>query len=147
MAYQNWFDSWRNGDVTLRGYFQPPEKLTSSGVISHDRSAAHMLEQARQLVEDLTEYRQALAARYAFLETAPYALCLSLVRHPAWSGGKVRFELRLFRRYEDGTEVDELHEHFPGKQRREAIARYEALKKARPGIQAEQDIDRRSWER
>lgn len=147
MAYQDWFQTWHPGEVNLRGYFRSPEELTTAEIPRHDSSAAHLLEEARHLIEDLTSYRQALAERYAQLETAPYTLRLSLVRHPTWSGGKVRFELRLFRRYEDGTEVDELHEHFPGKQRREALARYEALKRSRPGIQAEKDIDRRSWER
>ena len=33
------------------------------------------------------------------------------------------------------------------KQRREALARFEELKKQRPGIEIVKDIDRRSWER
>lgn len=147
MAYQDWFDSWRKGEVTLRGYFQPPEALTLSNIPAHDRSAAHLLTEARQLVEDLTEYRQALAARYGSLSAMPYELRLELVRHPAWSGGRVSFDLRLLRRYEDGTETEELHEHYAGKDRREALRRYEELKKARPGIAASQDIARRRWER
>ena len=117
MAYQDWFQTWHPGEVNLRGYFRSPEELTTAEIPRHDSSAAHLLEEARHLIEDLTSYRQA------------------------------RSELPLSRRYEDGTEVDELHEHFPGKQRREALARYEALKRSRPGIQAEKDIDRRSWER
>ena len=147
MAYQDWFRDWRSGEVTLRGYFQSPEKLTTGEIPRQDSSAARLLEEARQLIEDLTAYRQALAERYACLETAPYALRLSLVRHPAWGRHGVTFDLRLFRRYEDGTESDELHERFAGPQRREALARYEALRRSHPGIQAEKDMERRSWER
>lgn len=147
MAYQDWFDSWHSGEVHLRGYFQPPEKLTTASIPGQDRSAAHLLAEAKQLVQDLTEYRQALAARYAALETEPYTLVLKLVRHPGWGRSGVTFNLRLFRQYEDGTTIDELHEHYTGKQRREAIARYDALRHSHPGIQAEKDIERRAWER
>lgn len=147
MAYQDWFDSWHGGEVHLRGYFQSPDKLTTKEIPRHDASAARLLEEARQLIEDLTAYRQALAARYAMLETAPCRLCLELVRRPSWGGGGVSFTLRLFRRYDDGTEIDELHERYTGRQRREAIARYEALRRSRPGIQAEKDLERRPWER
>ena len=147
MAYQDCFDSWRRGEVALRGYFRPPEELTLEDIPAHDRSAAHLLSQAQALIQDLTEYRQALAARYAALAAMPYQLRLTLVRHPPWSGGGVSFDLRLTRHYEDGTETDELREHYTGKDRREAIARYEELRKARPGIETAKDIARRPWER
>ena len=77
----------------------------------------------------------------------PYKLRLSLVRHSPWSGRGVTFDLRIIRIYEDGNAVDELHEHYTGKQRREALARYAELKKQRPGIDAVLDIERRTWER
>ena len=54
----------------------------------------------------------------------------------------------LFRRYgSPSTEVKELNEHYTGKQRREALARFEELRKQRPGIELVKDIQRRSWER
>ena len=146
MAYQDWFDSWHSGEVALRGYFRPPEELTAEQIPTHARSAARLMDEAKQLIEDLLAYRQALAERYGALETMPYKLCLELTRNPAWSRGRVSFDLRLLRRYEDGTEVPELTEHYTGPQRREAISRYEELKRSRPGITARKDVSRRSWE-
>lgn len=146
MAYQDWFDSWRNGDVHLRGYFRPPEKLTCSEIPGMDANAARLQEEARRLLEDLSAYRQALAARYAALETAPYRLRLSLVRRPGWRSG-VTYDLTLSRVYEDGTEVREIEEHYPGKQRHDAISRFETLRRQRPGIEAVKNIEKQPWER
>lgn len=146
MAYQDWFGSWHSGEIQLRGYFRPPEKLNGSEIPGLDRSAARLQEEARRLLADLAEYRQALVERYAYLETAPYTLRLFLARHPGYRSG-VTYSVTLSRIYEDGTEVREIRETYPGKQRREAIARFEAMKKSRPGIEAAKDIEKRSWEK
>lgn len=153
MPYQDWFTDrdWncQSGEhcVLIRNYLQDPAKLTQDRIKSHDDSAARTMEEARQLIADLTEYRQALAARYALLETSPYRLRLELRRNPAWSGGRVSFDIRLVRRYEDGTETEDLHEHYAGADRRAALARFAALKQQHNGIEAIEDIARRSWER
>lgn len=146
MSYKTWFEPWRNGDVHLRGWFRPPDTLTASEITGQDRSAARLQEEARQLLEDLAEFRQALAARYAMLETAPYKLRLSLIRRPGWHSG-VTYALTLSRIYEDGTEVKELQEIYKGQQRHEAIARFAEIRKQRPGIEAVKDIEKREWER
>ena len=96
------------------------------------------------MLDDLTEYRQALAARYAALSTMPYTLRLELERIPDWGSGRVKYYVRLVKTYEDGTAVKELEEVYAGKQRREALARFEALRKERPGIEAVKDIERRA---
>ena len=49
--------------------------------------------------------------------------------------------------HEDGTAETVLHEHFTGKERRAAFARFAELKHQRPGIEIYQDTDKRSWER
>lgn len=147
MSYQDWFRHRAEHDEHIRVYLQNPAKLTQDRIKSYDDSAARTIEEAQQLIADLTEYRQALAARYAALETSPYRLCLEIRRHPAWSGGRVSFDLRLVRRYEDGTETEDLHEHYAGSDRRAALARFAALKQQHNGIEAIEDIARRSWER
>lgn len=93
---------------------------------------------------DLSEYRQALAARCAALEAAPCTLRLSLIRNPGWRSG-VTYDLTLSRIYEDGTQ--ELQEHHPGRQRRSAISRFESLRRSRPGIEVVKDVERRSREK
>ena len=81
------------------------------------------------------------------LQTAPYKLRLELKREAGWRGKGVDYYVNIYRTYEDGTEVMELNEHYTGKQRREALARFEELKKQRPGIEIMKDIEKRSWER
>ena len=147
VAYQDWFDSYRRGEVVLRGYFRPPEELTAERITNMDRSAADMAKRAQALLDDLAEYRQALAERYAALSTMPYNLRLELARVPDWGSGRVKYYVRLVKTYEDSTAVNELKEVFKGQQRRDAIARFEALRKERPGIEAVKDIERRAWEK
>ena len=98
-------------------------------------------------MESSKEYRKALAARYSELDAAPYSLRLELERKPSYSGSGVLYYVRIIRKYQDGTEVQELAETYQGKQRREALARFEELKKQRPGIEIMKDIEKRSWER
>lgn len=147
MAYQDWFSNWQRGEVALRGYFRPPEELELDAVVNMDRNAAHMQRQAEALLANLAEYRQALAERYAALSVMPYKTHLELERRPDYYTHKVIYYVRLVREYEDGTTVKELSETYSGKERREALARFEALKKERPGIEVVKDIARRGWEK
>lgn len=147
MAYQEWFDNWNRGEIHLRGYFRPPAELTAERITGMDRSAADLAKRAQALLDDLAEYRRALAERYAALSVMPYRLRLELERVPDWGSGRVKYYIRLVKTYEDGTTVTELEEVYPGKQRREALARYEALWKERPGIEAVKDIERKAWEK
>lgn len=123
------------------------EKLTADRIARYDESAARIIAECESTIESMKEYRQALAARYATLETAPYSLRLELKREPGWRGRGIDYYVTLYKTYEDGTEVMELNEHYKGQQRREAIARFEEIKKQRPGIEAVKNIERKSWER
>ena len=134
-------------DICIRGYLTRPDKLTQERIRWNDESAARLIERCEEVIEALKEYRQALAERYAELESAPYALRLELERKPSYNGSGVLYYVRIIREYQDGTEVQELAETYQGKQRREALARFEELKKQRPGIETVKDIEKRSWER
>lgn len=132
------------GRVYLQGYFVRPEKLTQERIAAHDKTAARLIEECEQTAAALREYRKALAARYANLDTAPYRLRLILQR---WHQDKgVRFTVEILQIYEDGTEVQKLREVYTGKDRRKALARFEELRKQHPGIEVEKDIERKSWE-
>lgn len=152
MSYRDRFSEYGNRDGYAESrpwiMFRKPEKLTDAGEVSQaDLSAARDIETLEGLLADLREYRQALAARYAELETMPYTERLELERRPSWGGGGVTYYLRTVRRYADGTETITAHESFPGKQRRDALKRFEELKKQRPGIETVVDIAKKSWER
>ena len=146
MAYRDWFDSYQRGEVVLRGYLRPPEELTADSIPGMDQSAADLQRRAQALIDNLAEYRQALAARYAELSVMPYEWRLDLTREVRYTG-KVWYHLRMYKLYEDGTKQQELQENYPGAERHKAIARYKELCKERPGIEAVKDIERKAWER
>ena len=151
MSYETLFQRYgspsREAEINIRGYLVKPDKLTQERIRGFDNSAAGIIARCEETIAALKEYRQALAERYAMLQTAPYKLRLELKRDPGWRGRGVDYYVTIYRTYEDGTEVMELNEHYEGKQRREALARFEELKKQRPGIETVKDIERRSWER
>lgn len=134
------------GRVDIRDYLLLPEKLTEDQIQRYDKSAAQTIAECKAVIQDLKEYRRDLAARYAHLTTAPYKLRLELERDPHWRGKCVDYYVRIIKTYEDGTEVKDLSEHYTGKERRQALARFEELRKQRPGIEIKKDIERRRWE-
>lgn len=148
--YENLFTCWgtrsEEGRVEIRGYYLRPDKLTADWVSRCDESAARTIQECQDAIDALTEYRRKLAERYATLQTAPYKLRLELERHRAYRGS-VTYYVRIVRTYEDGTTVRELTEEYPGKERHTARARFEALKKERPGIECFVDIEKGRWER
>ena len=128
-------------------YAQAPDQLkTTNEVVYRDKTAAADIRRLEKLVEDLKDYRRALAARYAELETLPYTTVLKLKRQPHWKG-HIEYTVTITKTLSDGTDTNELHEVYTGKERRRAFARFEELKKQRPGIETVFDIERRSWER
>lgn len=128
-------------------YYQRADQLIDKKRIADaDKRADRDIKELLQLVSDLREYRQTLAARYAELETMPYQLKLELQRIARYNGKKFYY-VRITRTYEDGSTVKEFEESYPGTERHKAIARYEELKKQRPGIDCTKDIATKSWEK
>ena len=128
-------------------YIQHPRKLsTPEQIMYRDKDAAENIRRLESIIADLKDYRQALAARYGELETMPYTRLLKLERCPHWKG-KIEYTITITKTFPDKTEIKELREVYPGKERRKAIARYEQLKKERPGIEAVMDIEKRHWEK
>lgn len=146
MSFQDWFYNGRDcSEQYIRVYLRDPSKLTQDEVARQDANAARYIEEAQQLIASLQEYRQALAARYGELATALYSRRLELVREIR--NDHKLYWVRLVLRYEDGTEIKEIQERYTGKERHAALARFSALKKQYPGIEAVEDIAKRSWER
>lgn len=148
MSYKQWFDLRSDIDLRLSCYLSRPEtQQTEKGIDRMDERAARMIAECQSTIEKLKEYRQALAARYAQLATMPYKLRLELHRHPSWYGRGITYELLLVKRYEDGTEVNELIETYPGKERRTALQKFDDMQRQRPGIEVIRDTDKKSWEK
>ena len=69
-----------------------------------------------------------------------------LERHVKYDNKKFYY-IRYFTDYDNGTSVETGTEAFPGKERRAALVRFTELKKRYPGITAEMDIEKKSWEK
>lgn len=139
----------RGGYIEVRNwlYMYDTAKLTTpEDVARADRTAAGDLLRLEALAADLREYRQALAARYAELETMGYKYTLLLERYPHWKG-HIEYTVTLRKTMDDGSQIDELREVYGGKDRRKALDRFAELKRQRPGIETVQDIAKKSWER
>lgn len=150
MSYESMFTRWGTrsdeGRVELRGYFIRPDKLTQDKIGYYDQTAARLIEEAQAAIDQLTAYRKGLADRYNQLTTAPYKLRLEFERHRQYQG-KVHYYIRIVRTYEDGTKINELSETYKGTERRDAFARFEQLKKQRPGIEILVDTEKARWEK
>ena len=76
----------------------------------------------------------------------PYTRQLKLERNPHWKG-HIEYIITITRIFPDKTQVSELCEVFPGKERTKALARTNDLLHKYPGIPYEVDIEKRSWEK
>jgi len=128
-------------------YITAPETMKATkDVVWRDTQIAGSIAQLEHILSDLREYRQALAARYAELETMSYRYTLKLERCPHWQG-RIEYIVTLEKTMEDGTQTDEMREVFSGKDRKRAFELFAQLKKERPGIVAIQDTEKRQWEK
>ena len=151
MSYTDLFRRYgspsKEAEIRIWYYFQRPEALGTFDRIKHyDGQASQLIAQCKKLIEDMSEYRQALAARYNQLATMPSRRRLKIERYVNYDNRKIYY-IRRFTDYEDGTSVETKTESFPGTERRAALARFAELKKQYPGIAAEMDIEKKSWEK
>lgn len=145
--FQRYGNPSREAEIRLHGYLIRPDTLTVDRIQYNDETAARLIEDCRRLAVQLTDYRQALAERYAALATAAYRDRLELIRERHWRDSPVLYHVQIIRTYEDGTAETVLHETYHGQERRKAFARFAELKHQRPGIETMQDTEKRSWER
>lgn len=135
------------GEIRFSIYLTAPEKLTTpKDIVWRDKHISEDISRLETVLEALRDYRKDLAARYGELETMPYTRLLKLERHPSWKGC-IDYIVTITRQYSDKTDVQELYEVFPGKERKKAFDLYNSLLKQYPGIHNEMDIEKRSWEK
>ena len=151
MTYKEFFGGWhcRDGYANHTLYvncYRPDKLSTVAEILQNNERASRTIAELESYITALREYQQELSKRAAQLETMGYKLLLTLKRYKRYRGG-VEYYITLTKTLDDGTQVKELSETYTGKERRQAIARFEALKKQRPGIEAVKDIEKESWER
>ena len=150
MSYRKYLTRYgspaETGEIRFSIYLTDPAKLTTPKDISwRDEHIAEDITRLESVLEALRDYRKDLAARYGELETMPYTRLLKLERYPHWKGN-IEYIVTITRQYSDKTDLQELRESFPGKERKKAFERYNALLKQYPGIHNEMEIEKRSWE-
>lgn len=150
-AYSPLFERYgspcREAEIKQYGYLTRPDKLDTFGRIRRmDDHAARLIAECETLITQLTAYRQDLVTRYNELATMTSRDRVLLERYPRYDG-KIVYYVRMFTDYEDGTTVNTSSERFEGRDRRKAFARFEEIRKQRPGIEAIKDIEKRSWEK
>lgn len=148
MSYKDWFRAHNDsGDRRIFIYISRPSSLNSSQRIADtDKSACRYIEELKETISELEEYRKDLAERYAALEVMPYRRVLSIIRKRAYKGN-VTFTVKIKKIYSDCTQLDELSETFTGKEKKAALARFEELAKAYPGIETVKDLEKKNWEK
>lgn len=135
------------GEIRFSIYLTDPAKLTTpKDIVWRDKHISEDITRLETVLEALRDYRKDLSARYGELETMPYTRLLKLERCPHWKGN-IEYIVTVTRQYSDKTDVRELRESFPGKERKKAFERYNVLLKQYPGIRNEMDIEKRSWEK
>lgn len=123
-----------------------PDLIESvESVASYDRQAKRVIAECQALIEQMTAYRQDLAARYNELVTMLSREEIKLERVNYY--GSISYYLRFTTVYEDGTRCETASERYDGKARHKAIARFEALKKERRNAEFIKDIAKKQWER
>ena len=86
-------------------YVQQPKRYkTPEDIARKDADIARQIERMQRLIDDLRDYRVALAQRYAELETMPYTRVLTLKRDPSYKG-RITYWVTITRRMSDGTET------------------------------------------
>ena len=93
MSYETLFQRYGSpsaeADINIRGYLVKPDKLTQERIRGFDERAAGIIARCEETIAALQDYRRALAARSADLESAHYALRLELERKPRYNGSGV----------------------------------------------------------
>ena len=79
-------------------YVQQPKRYkTPEDIARKDADIARQIERMQRLIDDLRDYRVALAQRYAELETMPYTRVLTLKRDPSYKG-RITYWVTITRR-------------------------------------------------
>jgi len=151
MSYEDLFSRYGSpsdeGEINVRAWFQRPEKLrTGSDIKTADERAARVIAECKAVIDTMNELRARLTIRYNTLETIPYHIRVTLERQP-WHSDGIEYWVLRDRVLEDGTEINEYHKLYAGKERRQAIKDYEAMLKQYPGCEAVKDIEKKQWER
>ena len=143
--------SYRNGELQHTHYihyYDPDNMETASDILRRDKWTLDHIKDLEREIDLLKEYRLLLAERYNYLESAATAPVIMLKREKSYYENKVYYYLIESKRILDtGKDIQVNSTKYPGSERRQAIADYNAYIKGHPGIIAIKDIEKGKWER
>ena len=143
---------WHGGEGELRTYthLKNPDKIDTLKYLEYyDSTASKAIAEYQEKIEFLKQYRADIAERSKDFFTANYTLFLSLKRDRSYRDGKVYYEIKIDKIFDNATIAPEtIHKsRYQGTERHAAFKEFEALKKQYPGIKFEKDIDKKFWEK
>jgi len=143
--------SYRRGELQHTHYvhyFDPDQLETTTDVLRRDQWTVDHIKDLEHEIEMLKEYRLLLSERYNYLESVTTVPVILLKREKNYYANKVYYYLIEYKRILDtGKDIQVSSKKYPGSERRQAIADYNAYIKSHPGIIAEKDIEKGKWER
>ncbi len=132
-------------------YLLNPKSLQTVKDCQHqDGRLAHYMDDLEKELETLRNLRQENFQRMQYLYSLTYTPMVKLRRERCgYRDGKVFYYLEEWKIYEDPAVEPERvsRTEYPGTERRQAIADYNAYVKTHPGIRAEMEIEKGRWER
>lgn len=130
----------KEAEIRILQWLYAPETCRSfEDVRRQDDKAARLIADCEHLITQLREYRQDLAKRYNDLATMPSKQSIEFQRYKSYRGN-VKFFIRHFTTYADGTKCETKTEEFSGKDRHIALKRFAELQKQYPGIEVKSNI-------
>lgn len=112
-----------------------------------DNYTAHMIERLEEALAAMKAHRAEIYEQAQRIAAAAVSVEIELTRERRFRDSHVFYHLR---RYEvrQGIGKTKIHgESYPGKDRKEALKRFEEWKKEFPAAAVTVDIERRKWER
>lgn len=144
---------FKNGnEERLRGdcYIIAPRTLnTIEECKKWDGYALRDMENIKEILAKLEEYRSMLAQRAMDIASSQYSYKLTLVREKHWYNNTVTYKINLWKVYPEANKIQSVSvfsEVYAGKERHTALKRFEQLLKEYPGIDYEKDISKAAWE-
>ena len=115
----------------------------------YDAYAVRDIERLREAITEMEAYRKLIAERAAAIMAVPGVPKLTIARQKSYYDKRVTYRVVLWECYDNKDIKDRvIEEHlFNGRERKQALEKFEALKKTHPGITAERHLDKERWER
>lgn len=130
---------------TIRFNFYPAERIPEMDRLKlYDNWIAQDIAAAEKVIEKAKAYRLELAKRAAQLETMQSHIRVTLKRERR---DNIAYFLYTEKVYEDGTAQRLQSNRYEGKERHKAIKAFKDMRKAFPGYEYIEDIQKGYWER